>query len=198
MSILNVNQIQPVGSGQTVTISAANISASGNLTGITNVSTTNLTVNGNRYPSAGPLSGRNLVMNGSMEVIQRGSAAVTTGGAYPCDRWIQNFSTAGAVSAQRVTDVTPNGFIAALACTVTSADGTKGATDQWGIQQHIEGNNVAQIQFGTANALPVTVSFWARSSVAGTFCMVLLGSSDGSALDRSYVSEYTIQSSNTW
>jgi len=61
MGILNVNQIQPVGSGQTVTISATNISAgsatvtagtfsggvavtSGNLTGITSVSTTNLKV----------------------------------------------------------------------------------------------------------------------------------------------------------
>ena len=181
-----------------VTGNATGLSGSPTLTGITSISTTNLTVNGNRYPSAGPLSNRNLVMNGSMEVIQRGSAAVTTDGSYPCDRWIQNVTTSGAVSVQRVTDVTPNGFTAGIACTVTTADATTDASDSWRFQQHIEGNNVDHLQFGTANALPVTVSFWARSSETGTFCMVLLGSSDGSTPDRSYVSEYTIQSSNTW
>ena len=89
MSILNVNQIQPVGSGQTVTISATNIDTgsatvtagtfsggvtvtSGNLTGITSVSTSNLTVNGNSYPATGPLSNRNLIINGDMKVSQRG------------------------------------------------------------------------------------------------------------------------------
>lgn len=158
------------------------------------------------HPTSGSLvtingtapSNRNLIINGGMEVIQRGSAAVTGNGDWVCDRWNLGQNTSGAVSAQRVTDVTPNGFTAAIACTVTTADATTGADEVWRIQQHIEGNNVAQLQFGTANALPVTVSFWARSSQTGTFCMVLLGSSDGSTLDRSYVSEYTINTANTW
>ena len=105
MSILNVNQIQPVGSGQTVTISAANITASsstisassfvggvtvtsGNLTGISSVSTTNLTVNGNAYPSAGPLSNRNHIINGGMQVWQRGTAYTPSANQYGgADRW---------------------------------------------------------------------------------------------------------------
>ena len=105
MSILNVNQIQPVGSGQTVTISAANITASsstisassfvggvtvtsGNLTGISSVSTTNLTVNGNAYPNAGSLNNRNLIINGGMQVWQRGTSYTPSANQYGgVDRW---------------------------------------------------------------------------------------------------------------
>jgi hypothetical protein len=147
----------------------------------------------------GPLAGtRNRIINGDMRISQRGTSAVTTTGTYPVDRWVLNFSTGGAVSAQYETASTPAGFQAAIKFTTTTADATTGATDFALIQQIIEGFNSADLLFGTANAQDVTVSFWVRSSVTGTFCMTLLGSSDGTTLDRSYVSEYTISSANTW
>ena len=147
----------------------------------------------------GPLSGaRNRIINGDMRIAQRGTAAVTTSSTYPVDRWRQNFTTGGAVSAQYETASTPTGFQTAIKFTTTTADATTDATDYWFLQQVIEGFNSADLLFGTANAQDVTVSFWVRSSVTGTFCMTLLGSSDGTTLDRSYVSEYTISSADTW
>lgn len=179
--------------GNTDIISAAD----GGLTidGTTNFST--LQVNSQNLPNAGSLSNRNLTINGDMRIAQRGTAAVTTSG-YPVDRWIQGFSTAGAVSSQQSTSVTPDDFGYSIACTVTTVDASTDAADQWNIQQHIEGYNVEQLLFGTANAKDVTVSFWVRGSVTGTYCMTLLGSSDGSTIDRSRVSEYTINTANTW
>lgn len=148
--------------------------------------------------NGGQLAGtRSLVINGDMRIAQRGTAAVTTAG-YPVDRWVQGFATGGAVSAQQSTAVTPDDFGYSIACTVTTADASTDAADQWNIQQHIEGFNVERFLFGTANAKSVTVSFWVRGSVTGTYCMTLLGSSDGSTLDRSRVSEYTIDAANTW
>lgn len=148
--------------------------------------------------NGGPLAGaRNRIINGDMRIAQRGTAVVT-GPGYPVDRWVQGFSTSGAVSAQYETASTPTGFQAAIKFITTTADATTDATDLWDLQQIIEGLNSADLLFGTANAQDVTVSFWVRSSVTGTFCMVLLGSSDGTTLDRSYVSEYTISSADTW
>ena len=154
-------------------------------------------INSLNYPTAGPLSNRNLIINGDMRIAQRGTGAVTSAG-YPVDRWLSNFSTAGAVSLQQSTAVTPDNFGYSIACTVTTADATTDASNQWNVQQYIEGYNIEQLLFGTADAKDVTVSFWVRGSVIGTYCMTLLGSSDGSTLDRSRVSEYTINSANTW
>ena len=78
--------------------------------------------------------------------------------------------------------------------TTTTADATTDATDFALISQQIEGFNSADFLFGTADAQDVTVSFWVRSSLTGTFCLTLLNS----ALNRSYVSEYTINAANTW
>ena len=148
--------------------------------------------------NGGPLAGsRNRIINGDMRIAQRGTGAVTSSGEFPVDRWVQFFITSGAVSAQYETASTPAGFQAAIKFTATTADATTDATDLWLVQQSIEGFNSADLLFGTANAQDVTISFWVRSSVTGTFCMTLLGCSDGINVDRFYVSEYTISSANT-
>jgi hypothetical protein len=81
-----------------------------------------------------------------------------------------------------------------LIATVTTADASIGSTQRYLIQQRIEGFNVADLGWGTASAQSVTISFWVRSSVTGTFG----GSLRNSAGDRSYPFSYTISAANTF
>ncbi len=74
---------------------------------------------------------------------------------------------------------------------------TVGASDYFAIQQSIEGYNWSEMDFGTANAKTVTLSFWVRSSLTGTFGGVIKGY-DGASAIRSYPFTYTISSANTW
>ena len=187
MSILNVNQIQPVGSGQTVTISAANITASsstisassfvggvtvtsGNLTGISSVSTTNLTVNGNAYPSAGPLSNRNLIINGAMQVAQRGTSS-TSQGYQTVDRFTSYFVGVSITQSQQsLTSGDPynDGFRYFLRVANTATSSATNAYVQ--VDQPIEAQNIAQSGWDYISSTSyITCSFWARSSLSGTY-----------------------------
>jgi hypothetical protein len=148
----------------------------------------------------GGLGFRNRVINGDMRIDQRNEgAAVTTVASYPVDRFIVNIASSGAFSFQRSTAVVPSGFTHSLGCTVTTADASVAASDVLNVATFIEGNNVVDLAFGTASAKTVTVSFWVRGSVTGTYCVVIGNSSSGTgAPNRSYVSEYTISVANTW
>jgi hypothetical protein len=137
---------------------------------------------------------RNRIINGDMRIDQRNAgAAVTVAGSYPVDRFLMQFSTDGAFSAQRSTTA-PAGFTNSLVVTTTTADGTLAASQQMVLQHHIEGFNVADLGFGTASAKSVTISFWVRSSLTGTFG----GSLKNSAANRSYPFTYTISVADTW
>jgi hypothetical protein len=143
---------------------------------------------------------RNRIINGDMRIDQRNAgAAVTTSGALPVDRFVTSFtSSVGAFSAQQDSSV-PAGFTTSTKVTITTADASIAAGENLIIQQWVEGNNIADLGFGSANAKTVTLSFWVRSSVTGTFCVMIGNSSSGTgAPNRSYVAEYTINSANTW
>jgi hypothetical protein len=88
----------------------------------------------------------------------------------------------------------PTGFTNYLGLTATTAVASPAAGDQFALYHKIEGFNCADLGFGSANASPVTVSFWVRSSLTGTFAGGLVNS----AGTRSYVFNYTINSANTW
>ena len=139
----------------------------------------------------------NRLINGGMVIDQRNAGASVTAPAgsttYFTDRWSILESTDGAVTGQQVTTA-PSGFSNSLLVTVTSTDSSLTTTQQTIIQQKIEGFNTADLSFGTASAAPVTLSFWVRCSVTGTFA----GSFRNSANDRSYPFTYTISSANTW
>lgn len=135
---------------------------------------------------------RNRIINGAMMIDQRNAgAAVTTNGAFPVDRWPFGFD-AGAQSAQRST-IAPSGFTNSLGLTI-STGASPTASQQSTIRQFIEGVNVADLGFGTASASTITVSFWVRSSVTGTYSGAIMNS----AFNRSYVFNYVINSANTW
>ena len=146
-----------------------------------------------------PYNFKNRIINGAMVIDQRNAgASITpsqTGSIYTVDRFYYATSVASKFSIQQnAASVTPPvGFSNYLGFTSQSAY-SSGSTDQFGLRQAIEGLNVADLGWGTANAKPITLSFWARSSLTGTFS----GSIYNSAANRSYVFSYTINAANTW
>ena len=134
-----------------------------------------------------------------MVIDQRNAGASVTpaSGTYTLDRWVAYLSQASKYTIQQnAGSVTPPvGFINYLGLTVAaSANVTVGATDFFSVSQWIEGFNVADLDFGTANAKTVTLSFWVRSSLTGTFG----GALRNSAGNRTYPFTYIISSANTW
>jgi len=141
---------------------------------------------------------RNRIINGAMTIDQRNAGASVTPTAnftYTLDRWVAGLIQASKFSVQQnAGSVTPPaGFTNYLGVTSLSAYSVL-STDYFNINQFIEGFNWADLSFGTADAKTVTLSFWVRSSLTGTFGGVL-GNSAGS---RTYPFTYTISSANTW
>jgi hypothetical protein len=135
---------------------------------------------------------KNRLINGGMVIDQRNAgAAVTTTLTYPVDRF-QNQITYGSLSFQQ-SSTAPAGFKNSVAVTVTSG-GTISASDRNALAQWIEGYNIADLDFGTASAKSVTLSFWVRSSLTGTFS----GCLSNNVINRSFVFTYTINAANTW
>jgi hypothetical protein len=127
-----------------------------------------------------------------MKIAQRGTAAVTTTGGYPVDRWFTNNSTSASFSIASSSTV-PSGFTNSLAYTVV-APASATAAQVVSLNQIIEGSNIYDLAWGTGTAKSITLSFWVRSSLTGTYCVSLRNS----ASNRSYVATYTISSANTY
>jgi hypothetical protein len=162
------------------------------------------TVQANRFTDSSggvlaPISSvmRNRIINGAMVFDQRrGGASVTpTASGYTLDRWRAGLSVSSKFSVQQNAGAVtpPAGFKNYLGVTSLSSY-TVGASEIFVITQAIEGFNTADLDFGTANAKTVTLSFWVRSSLTGTFGGSL-ANSDGT---RSYPFSYTISAANTW
>ena len=149
--------------------------------------------------SGGAFSFKNRILNGDMRIDQRNAgASVTNVGSaatYTLDRWFYFASQASKFTVQQnAGSVTPPaGFVNYLGITSSSAY-TVGSSEIFLLAQHIEGFNTADLNWGTVNAKTVTLSFWVRSSLTGTFG----GSVRNADSDRSYPFSYTISSANTW
>jgi len=139
----------------------------------------------------------NRIINGGMVIDQRnaGASVTPTSGTYSVDRFKVFCSQSSKLSFQQnAGSVTPpTGFTNYLGITSLSAYSVT-STDEFGIYQAIEGYNMADFAWGTANAKTVTLSFWVRSSLTGTFG----GALRNSATSRSYPYSYTISVANTW
>jgi hypothetical protein len=137
---------------------------------------------------------KNRIINGAMVIDQRNAgAAVTTASAFPVDRFSVPFSTDGAFSAQQDSSA-PAGFVNSLKFTTTTADASLSAAQFAFIRHNIEGLNSSDLAWGTASAQAVTLSFWVRSSLTGTFG----GALTNSAVNRSYIFNYAISAADTW
>jgi hypothetical protein len=139
---------------------------------------------------------KNRVINGAMVIDQRNAGASVTldgSGVYPVDRWRCDEATDGAATGQQVSDA-PAGFVNSIRITTTTADSSLTSTQYMAANQFVEGFNTADFNWGTANAKTITLSFWVKSSLTGTFA----GGVDNNNGDRSYVFNYTISSASTW
>jgi len=143
---------------------------------------------------------RNRIINGAMVIDQRNAGASfssSSNGVYSLDRWYNQNNTGGtrfSVQQDAGAVTPPAGFTDYLGVTTASAY-TVGSSDVIGIGQYIEGYNIADLGWGTANAKTVTLSFWVRSSLTGTFGGSL---HDGNAATAFYPYTYTISAANTW
>lgn len=142
--------------------------------------------------NGGQLAGmRNKIINGKMEIAQRGTSFVApSNGTYTLDRWVQFNTTAAAYTLSQQSDVpTGNEFQSSLRVAVTTADTSIAASDLVAVRQWVEGFNARDLIGRT-----FTLSFWVRSSKTGVHCTSVKNTGG----DRSFVIEYTISAANTW
>ena len=140
---------------------------------------------------------RNLIINGAMQVAQRGtSVADPSDGAYgSLDRFGFFNSNDGAFTISQETTVpSGEGFYNSMKFDCTTADGTIAAGQYATCFQNIEGLNNSILGYGASGAKSVVVSFYAKSNLTGTFCYSIRNS----AVDRSFVKEWSLASANTW
>jgi hypothetical protein len=140
---------------------------------------------------------RNRIINGDMRIYQRSLGTVspinTDALKYTIDRWwAYNSTSSSKFSIQQSTDA-PAGFSNSLLITSLSSY-TVAAADEFDFGHLIEGFNFSDMAWGTSSAKTITLSFWVKSSLIGTFG----GSLMNNAYNRSYPFTYTINSANTW
>jgi hypothetical protein len=135
---------------------------------------------------------RNRIINGGMVIDQRNAGAAVASG-YGIDRWLCRSNSDGVLTFQQ-SSTAPDGFNYSMLVTTTTADASLSSTQFVSLVQYIEGFNFADMNFGTAGADTVTLSFWVRSSLTGTFG----GSLSNNALNRGYPFTYTISVANTF
>ena len=190
-------------SGDVVVVEVYNLVSVSNalpLTGgtVTGATTFNSTVSINGANGSGYTGYKNRIINGGMVIDQRNNGASvtnTTSYLFGTDRWKFVGSVASKFTAQQnAGSVTPpTGYINYLGFTSSSAYSV-GASEQFIFNQPIEGLNCADLGWGTASAATVTLSFWVRSSLTGTFGGIVCNS----AGNRTYPFTYTISAANTW
>jgi hypothetical protein len=141
---------------------------------------------------------KNRIINGAMVIDQRNAGASVTPASnptYTLDRWVYTYSQNSKFSVQQnAGSVTPPaGFTNYIGFTSLAAT-SLGSTDYFILRQMVEGFSTADLAFGTASAKTITLSFWVRSSLTGTFG----GAISNSGESRNYPFTYTISSANTW
>ncbi len=141
------------------------------------------------------LGRRNLIINGAMQVSQRGTDIndIAIDSTYIMDRFLtRHYGGDGTYDYDQSANVPTATFKNSLKLTCKSAS-TNTGTYGYSIEQRIEGYNIRQLRLGRSNAQPITVSFWVKSSVAGTYSTGMRTTS----AQYSYVTEFTLLA-DTW
>ena len=155
----------------------------------------NATINGITPAGTSQLGFRNLVINGAMQVAQRGTSfAVTTTDTFTVDRFeTQSGGSFNFNSTLTQSSTAPAGFTRSLKVDVTST-GTPSATQNALITHKIEAQNLQHLEYGTSGAQTCTLTFWVRSNKTGTYCVQILQQD----ANKYQLHEYSISSADTW
>ena len=144
-----------------------------------------------------PNSFRNIIINGDMNIAQRGTSTTgvtTSDGYYACDRWYSQ-TDIGTWTISQSTDVpTGQGFVNSFKMDCTSA-GT-GNADEVMIRQKFEGQNLQYLKYETANAESLTLSFWIKSNKIGNYYLAMANTN--TTQNRVVSFGYSIDSADTW
>ena len=152
------------------------------------------TING-VTPNSANVVGKNLVINGAMQIAQRGTSTtgVTTNGYLACDRFFFYTDTMGTWTGEQSTDA-PDEFSNSFKLSCTTADASPAAGDRAILQHRIEGQSLQHLAKGTTSAKKVTLSFWIKSNKTGNMQVNLYDNDN----DRFVSGTVTINSSATW
>lgn len=146
------------------------------------------------YTSGSVSSFKNRVINGAMAIDQRNAGASVAGSdVYPADRFRTSYNGTGALSIQQVSDA-PSGFTRSIKVTVTTADSSLTTNEFYNVRHAVEGYNIADLAWGSTTPSPITLSFWVKSSVTGTFVVRMINATGTYA----YATSYTVNTANVW
>ena len=140
---------------------------------------------------------RNLIINGDMQIAQRGTSFTVTGGdtAYrTVDRWKHVLGAGNWVVSQDTDVPTGQGFAKSLKLDVTSAVTSPASGLFTALQYSFEGQHLQHLKKGTSNAESVTISFWVKATKTGTYIVELDDDGNGRNINKSY----TVDASDTW
>jgi len=144
-----------------------------------------------------PFGFKNRIINGAMVIDQRqagsnvAASACSNGGYHTADRWASSLTQSSKLTFQQVADA-PTGFKYSMKLTSVSSY-TPLSSDYFGVMQLIEGYNVADLDYGLSTAKATSISFWAKSSITGTFSGSIF-----SPANKGNPFSYTISAANTW
>ena len=202
MSKLITNTIRHTGgSADNITLdNSQNVTVEGNATVDGNLTVSGTSTISGYHPTTSR-SNRNLIINGAMQVNQRGSTSglddfnPVTSSLYTLDRWRAGTGSSFDWDSARVKQVSdsPDEFSNSLRVDIGNTE-TPGAGQNALIHQYIEAQDLQHLAYGTSSAKSCTLSFWVRSNKTGTYCAQISHHDAGKYL----MYEYSISSANTW
>ena len=140
------------------------------------------------------LSHRNIIINGDMTIHQRGGTIAFSEAGYSLDRWkMRTGNHSGAANITQET-TSPDGFQKSLKVQVTTADNSLTGGEYFFVTQYVEANNIHHAAYGNSSAKTMTLSFYVRSNVTGTYNCAFYAPSSAKLFSKSY----TISAQDTW
>lgn len=157
-------------------------------------------IDGQQLPSAGALSNRNLMINGAMQVAQRGTSKTGLGngdsGYHTVDRFrFGEHSTPTCEFTMIQSTDAPEGFRYSMRLDTTTAQATLATLEAIYMETKLEGRDLGRLKYGTSNAENITLSFHVKGSTPGTYVIWLY---NPSGTDSACTQTYTIQNADEW
>jgi len=137
---------------------------------------------------------RNIIINGAMEVAQRGTSSTSNGYA-TVDRFQFSVTNTDEFASTKTQEADgPDEFSNSFKVVATTAESAVAADERLRFIHFIEAQDLQQLGFGTASAKTTTLSFYVKSNVTGTYGFSMYQADSGRLIGGTY----TINSANTW